>query len=127
MDDINLRKRRKKRGAYLKLVIVVLLVFFLILIKASSNVYNKNVRAKENLEEIQKKFEDLKSREKNLSMEIEVLNTERGVDEEIRSKFRVAKEGEKIIFLINPPETSNNSEFDTEISFWSKVWKFLGF
>ena len=56
-----------------------------------------------------------------MKTEIERLSTERGVDEEIRTKFRVVKEGEGMIVLVDSPDVSSTSSQNNAKSFWSKI------
>jgi cell division protein FtsB len=120
MNRIHLRSRRKK-DIYSKALIILLLIAVLILAKATWNVFVKNKDTRENLAETESKLEDLRGREANLKAEIDALNTERGVDREIRSKFRVAKEGEGMIMLIDSPKSSATTSPSEEKGLWSRI------
>jgi len=121
MDSRNLRRR--SRNIYPKITIAVLLVVTLILTKAAWNVFLKNNETRENLNETKSELSDLKKREVDLESEISRLNTEKGIDEEIRTKFRVVKEGEEMIMIIDSPEVSSTSRAVEKESLWSKVMK----
>jgi len=120
MGGINLRSRRKK-NIYPKATIIVLLVIALILARATWNVFIKNRETKENLVETVEYLDDLKKRGANIEEEIQDLSTERGIDREIREKFRVVKEGEGMIMLIDSPESYTASSTNEDKSLWSRV------
>ena len=50
--------------------------------------------------------EKLEAKQKLLEGEIGQLQTERGMEEEIRKKFRVVKEGESVIIVVDDKENS---------------------
>ena len=120
MREINLRGR-KKRNIYPRATISVLTIIVLLLARATWNVFVKNKTTGGNLNEAIEDLESLKNREVELKTEIERLSTERGVDEEIRTKFRVVKEGEGMIVLVDSPDVSSTSSQNNAKSFWSKI------
>jgi hypothetical protein len=46
-------------------------------------------------------LEKLKEREKKLSIELDKLNTARGVEEELRKKFGIVKDKEGVVVIID--------------------------
>ena len=120
MPDINLRSRRKN-SFYTKLVIVSLIILILILAKATWSVFNKDRGTKENLTETEEDLSALQARGNSLEEEIRSLNTEKGVDEEIRTKFRVVKGDEGMIMLIDSPEGSTTTSSFEEKGLWSRI------
>jgi len=96
-------RRKLKRLLYSKVTLVVLLVVAALLLHSVWNVYQKEhgtriIKAKR-LEELN----SLRGREAALQAEIDRLNTSRGVEEEIRKKFEVVREGESVIVIIDAP------------------------
>ena len=83
---------------------VILLVLFCILILFIYNIIGLNEKERETA---QKKdfelanIETLRNREKSLSLDIENLKTEEGIEETIREKFPVVKENEKMVTIID--------------------------
>lgn len=51
-------------------------------------------------------LDELKSREASLTAELDRLKTVRGIEQELREKYEVAKEGEKVIVLVEPPKVA---------------------
>ena len=54
-----------------------------------------------------------------LESEIGRLKTDYGTEEEIRSKFNVAKPGETVVMVINNSSSSNTN--NSKESFWSRL------
>ena len=57
--------------------------------------------AAENKKNILEELGKLKAREDNLTAQVERLSTPEGIEESIREKFRVVKEGEGLIVIVN--------------------------
>ena len=68
---------------------------------------------------------ELEGRESSLREEIERLSTERGIEEEVRSKFEVGKDGEEIIIIVDNPEGENAEKKETEKTFWQKMYNWF--
>ena len=54
------------------------------------------------------------------------MNTERGLEEELRQKFDVGRAGEGLVVLIDPPESVEQKEI-LEKTLWQKIVGFFGF
>ena len=80
-------------------------------------IYKESREAKENTENSIKVLEEKK---KNLEEKVFLFNTERGVEEEIRKKFQVAKDGEEIVIIV---DRKNERETPIDNSgIFSKIW-----
>lgn len=58
-------------------------------------------------------FESLKMRASSLEADVEHLRNERGIEEELRSRFNVIKEGEQVVVIIDD-EKEKNGESNKE-------------
>lgn len=127
-------KRKIKSFLYSKPVIFGL---FFIAIVMSITVYDRYVVAKEmegKLEAKRAELEHLKQRAEVLDAKVKYLEDERGIEEELRNRFDVARQGEQVVVLIDPKKTESKeastvpnkeeSEHDEEKSFFSflKFW-----
>lgn len=65
----------------------------------------------QNKELAESKVAELKQNKENLNQEIAKLNTTKGLEENIRERFGVVKEGEQVIVVV---EDKNEEEADTE-------------
>ncbi|OGI88453.1 hypothetical protein A2995_01465 [Candidatus Nomurabacteria bacterium RIFCSPLOWO2_01_FULL_33_24] len=97
-----------------KIIYSRIILFFLILISIFL-AYNLLEKFKDHQETTsakriaKEKLEELEKQESNLQSKIINLQTEQGIEEDIREKFRVGKEGEELIIII---EDQNSSEED---------------
>jgi len=60
-----------------------------------------------------------------LREEIERLSTERGIEQEVRSKFEVGKDGEEMIIIVDNPEDEGFSNKEIKKTFWQKVFSWF--
>lgn len=72
-------------------------------------------------------LDELKDREASIQTEIDRLNTSRGVEEEIRQKFEVAKEGEGVIVIVDAPEDLGSSAEKPPRGFFQVIADFFSF
>ena len=107
-----------KRMVYSQLTLVILLLIFLGLVKATWGVYEKNKLSRAKLTETGKEFNSLMLRKSELTIKVDSLETESGVEAAIREKFPVAKTGEKVVFLVDQTAT-NSSQGAKDTGFWS--------
>lgn len=99
MHDFQNRKRIRKI-MYSPVTLALLLIILLIIVSGVWGVYKKSNISLENLERQRKEIGRLADREKALTTFIDFLKTEQGVENEIRTKFRAIKEGEKVAVIV---------------------------
>jgi cell division protein FtsB len=95
-------KRRIRSFLYSKVVVGI---FFLLSILLSISVYNRFVVTedmKAKLDARRVTLEELQGRALMLESKVKYLENDRGVEEELRNRFDVAKQGEKVVILIEP-------------------------
>lgn len=100
--------RNIKKVLYSPITILVLAVIAVILVRAAVNSYNNQRENLSKLSEMQKMAQDSQKRRQFLEDEIEKLQTERGIEQELREKFPVAKDGENMVIIVEP-ETDDTS------------------
>lgn len=103
-------KRKIRSILYSKLVIFTI---FLLAILLSLSVYNRYEVANEmrtKLDSKRSELNELEIRAQTLESKVQYLENERGVEEELRNRFDVAKEGEQVIILLD----SKNEKQDQE-------------
>lgn len=90
---------------------------------ATWNVYQKYGEAQGNEETVLNELMKLQERESDLSADVERLNTERGVEEELRKRFGVAKKGEEVMIIVEPVVSDEGSidDGDQKEGFWSSL------
>ena len=119
-------KRKIKKRIYSKFTIVVLSLIVLALFNGVWGIYQKVRTSKQKLDLSKEKYEEVKDRHLAIEEQIHHLNTNSGVEEEVRTKFNMAKEGERVIVLVDENDDSQDGTLnDSKRSFWSKIffWK----
>lgn len=114
------KTRKFKRFLYSPLVLVPLAFAVFFLGTSVWDIYTKDNETNLKRERQVKELEELESRAAALSAEIERLSTERGREEEIRSKFEVAKEGEHLIVIIDPEEEKEVLDIEKKKGLWRR-------
>lgn len=128
-------KRKIRRIIFSKTVIGIL---FALTILLSFSVFERYTTAREMQKKLDDKYAELNAltlRAQTLEKKVTYLSDERGVEEELRSRFDVAKEGEQVVILIDSKQsrkatTSANYEdnqtdtYTVKQSFfsWFKFW-----
>ncbi len=96
-------KRKLRRFFFSRMLSVALFGFFVFLAHASWGAYTTSVTAAETRAEVEAEHSALALRKDALSQDIERLKTDRGVEAELRSRFDVGHEGERLVVLLDPP------------------------
>lgn len=124
---IDIQQKRKLRVVmYHKVTLGVLSVFVLLALHSTWAVYKKKTDSEEMKKVSLANVLELRQRNEDLTGKIDRLNTEEGVEEEIRSKFSVAKENENMVVIV--PDNSSSSTDNTESpGFWTKIMNFFSF
>jgi cell division protein FtsB len=109
----------------------LILLFFLLLFFGYKiiDLIQKERETSEKKELILDQIDNLKERENSLSKDISRLETEEGKEEIIREKYQVAKEGEKMVIIVNEERNPNLEIVDKEIEnhgFWNWIKRTFG-
>ncbi len=129
------KDKRYKKILHSTASLIILGIIFLLLLKALLGAYKKEALSNENLERQRKELSRLIDRKKNLEQSVEYLKTEKGVEAEIRSKFRVAREGESLAIIVGDESTSTlntentdieNNDKTATVGFFHKFFYWLG-
>ena len=111
-------KKTFRRYLYSRVFLSILGVLILFLAHAVYGVYRKAQSAGVFLQEAETTLEEMNKREKYFSREIERLDSDLGVEEEIRKKFQVAKEGEKVIVIMDEGKNTTEAAIEPKETFW---------
>ena len=106
-------KKMFQRVLYSRPILVLLAVLLVVALNSTWKMYEKASLAREQKNRLEKELEDLKARELDLEVKIANLKTARGLEEEIRGRFSVAKNGESVVVVVDPSSgegTSTNGE-----------------
>lgn len=123
MLDIQ-QKRRFRSFLYHKFTLGALFLIVILSLHSTWSVWQKKKESILLKESSAKRLADLEKRNEELDMKINKLNTTSGVEEEIRSKFSVAKDNENVVIILNE-EGNTASSSAQKTSFWSKIKSFF--
>lgn len=97
------QRRDPMRLMWRRLIAVLLLVLIAIALRGVWGVYKKSQESRELKVEAEATLNDLKSREKELRGDIASLKSDRGVEAELRERYDLAREGESVVVIVDPP------------------------
>ena len=110
---------------YHRATLIILLLLVFLALRSNWIIYEKKRASDELKESSQARVDELKNRANEIEAKIEHLSTPSGVEDEIRSKFNVAKEGENIVIVLED-DSLDASSTQSKIGFWTKIWHFFG-
>lgn len=117
--------KKKNKKVYSWIIIVVLFCLCLFLIKNVFNLYLGERKSRLNKIESEFILNELDEKNNQILSEIEYLKTEKGIETELRDKFRVVKKGEQMAVIVNSKDKDNKSGVGLNISLWEKIKNFL--
>ncbi|MFA6585599.1 MAG: septum formation initiator family protein [Candidatus Paceibacterota bacterium] len=117
---------RLKHMMQSKIFLIFLGVLILVFFYNMFGLLGKMEETRKNRQIVEDKIAELEKTKEKLNSEITSLKTEKGVEESIREKFGLAKEGEGMIMVVDEKpqkeveKTSNSSTF---FSFFTNLFK----
>jgi cell division protein FtsB len=115
-------KRKLKSLLFSKVTLAVLAVVVAFFATNVWGVYQKAHETSEKRAQLEKEFAELQAREATLREELDRLHTNRGMEEEIRSKFDVAREGERVIVVVDPKPVDALAGAGEKKGFWKRLF-----
>ena len=97
------QRRDPMRLMWRRVLAVVLLLILAIAVRGVWGVYKKSQESRELKIEAEATLNDLQTREKELRADIANLKSDRGVEAELRERYDLAKEGESVVVIVDPP------------------------
>ena len=111
----------EKRSFLFSFLVVVGLIFIILL---SPKIFRLTVKAKESFENKQKAEQnlvDLKTQKVELENDLNLLNTNFGLESEIRDKFPVVKEGEEMVVFVHDQGGEDRNNTKSNLSLWQRI------
>ncbi len=122
---LDFHQKRKVRGIlYSRSAIIALSVVVLIVMHSTWSVYKKKQESEALKQVALQHTEELRARDADLKDKIARIDTDAGVEEEIRSKFSVAKENEAMVVVVSE-EDSVSTTTSKKGGFWNKIKDFF--
>lgn len=129
MSNEYLKKRDTGQLFFRKVILsipflVFLFIIFILFSISTTRVYlqSKKIFNDKTLKEKQLKKEEEKNRE--LSQKIVEIQTEEGIEKQLREKFQIKKEGEEVVVFVNP-KINNSEEEESGKNFISRLVKWI--
>lgn len=97
------QRRDPTRFMWRRLAAAVLLAILAIGIRGVWGVYQKEQESRKLRAEAEAKLSDLQQREAELRSDISLLRTDRGVEEQLRERYDLAKDNEGVVVIVEPP------------------------
>lgn len=97
------QRRDPTRLMWRRLVAVLLLIVLAIAIRGVWGVYQKEQESRKLRAEAEARLTDLQEREAKLRADISLLRTNRGIEEQLRERYDLAKDYEGVIVIVEPP------------------------
>lgn len=120
MADFQGRSLRR-RLLYSPMMVIILGLVILLLARPVYNIIRKSLAVRQEKQEAAAQLSELEARQAFLNTEIGKLETERGVEGEIRRKFAVAKVGERVIVVVATGTPTSSAS--TTKSWWQKLFE----
>jgi len=115
------QKKKARKILYSKLSIFILLILVILLGRSTYHIYERKQLSDNDYASVKKSYDNLNAREVMLNSEIARLNTQSGIEEEIRSKFNVSKPGERVITVVNGSSSDEGKDRTIKnIGIWSR-------
>ncbi len=98
-----LKSRQKlwHKIAFSWVTLLSLLLLSLLLARSVVGMYHKNARASERVQDARTELSKVEERRESLSKSLGHIKTTKGVEEELRRKFDVAREGEHLLVIVD--------------------------
>lgn len=119
------QKRKVRSLLYSKITIVILGLVVLLFMHSTWSVYNKKVNSEETRIATEQRVMELRNRDNDLQNKIARLDTDSGIEAEIRSKFSVAKEDEVVVVIVAEEGEKSTSTIE-KTGFWQKMRSWFG-
>lgn len=127
--------KRSKQGFWNRflnsgLALFLVIILFVFMAKAAWNMNASAKVAKERLDKAQNDQRKLEDRKNDIAAKVEYLSTDKGMESEIRSKFRLAEEGESVAVIVSDTSNATTVATTTGIqkeNWWQKLMGMIGF
>lgn len=115
---------KKKSWFYSPIIAVILMVFVAWGGVSVVRAFTKQGEALKSRNDYRVQLEELNQKQADLATRIENLSTDRGLEAEVRTRYRVVKPGEQLVIVVDNEESKSGEKGD---SWWKKVKAFAGF
>jgi len=97
-------------------------VITIFLIHGAYGVMKKGIESRSKINILNDKKINLLQRQDELKNSIQTIQTEEGIDKEIKEKFSVSKEGEKVVVIVDPKPIATSTEAKSA-PWYKRLWE----
>src|ERR1035437_1515309 len=117
-----LRQRQViKRRLYSTLSLIFFTIITLLLIRGTYVVVLKELESSSKMKALNASKQSLVSRQAELKNSIQSIQTDSGIEKEIKEKFNVSKSGEHVVVIVDP-KTIASSSMPISTPWYKKLW-----
>jgi cell division protein FtsB len=122
------RKYRIRRFFGSGIAFAVVLLLFVVFVHAAFSMYLNAKEAQDKRDLARAELKRLEARESDLETEVAKLSSDRGVEEELRNRYFIAKEGERVAVVnVDRPNDGVEPRKIEKRGFWKKILSAVGF
>jgi cell division protein FtsB len=114
------QKQKIKHQMYSIPALLGLLLVTILIVKGTVGVLEKEQESAADVQALKAKLGDLSNEQTNMKTDIASLNTEAGIDEEIKEKFNVSEPGEHVAILLDP--TNSTTSLPVAPAWYKRMW-----
>ena len=104
------KKGKLQRIMQSKIFLIFLGLLMVVFIYSLFGFVNKMLETVKNKKNLEDKISELEKSKEKLTTDIQKLNTDQGVEENIRDKFGLAKEGENMIMIVDDKDSPKQED-----------------
>ena len=122
------KRRQFQKILYSRVSVAVLMIIVIFLGFSVFSVFQKRHEAFVNEQTAARELKTLSDRQTQTNEEIAKLNTDAGVEEVIRDKYRAEKDGEGLVVIVAKDDSTaeNAGQTPQSISIWQRILNFFG-
>ena len=119
---------KKKSWTQSPIVALFLVIAFVWGCVVVVRIYTKYREAVALRNQSQEELRELQSKQADLTTQINGLSTDRGLESEVRNRYRVVRPGEQLVIVVDPATSATTTQTSGGIaSFWQRFLRFVGF
>lgn len=126
---IPFQERKKIRKIlYSKTTLVVLALLVFAVGRGAWGIYQKAEIARSERDIAARSLAELQARTSELQTSLALLKSDKGIEEEVRQKYTVARPGEEVVVVVDDSaKKGKNGEVVETKSFWQQIISIFGF
>ncbi|MDB5194334.1 MAG: hypothetical protein JWN50_348 [Parcubacteria group bacterium] len=118
------QKQKLKRRLYSTPALILLAFITFMFIRGTYIVFEKKVESAQYVKTLSDKEQALNKEQTDLTANIASLETESGLEKEVKAKYNVAKDGEHVVILVDQAATTTDTAPE-HLPWYEKAWNVI--